>query len=502
MNDISALRFSSDRAFDIMANGWLLYQTVACRIKARAAFYQCGGAYGFRDQLQDVLALLDADPEAVKKQIFIACSRQFEEGDVQHWWHYPIGVGVRMRITDDLLWLPYVTAAYIRHTGDYTVLEENIPYLTGAALQPEVHEMMYIPQISDKVSSVYEHCMRAILHTRFGKHGLPLMGGGDWNDGMNCVGIGGKGESVWLGWFLHAVFGEFIPICHYKNDLLHERELEDAAAALLESIEENAWDGDWYLRAYYDDYQKLGSKENEECRIDSISQSWSVISGAGRRERTLQALYSATHYLVKPEEGISLLLMPPFDKTEKNPGYIKNYYPGICENGGQYTHAAVWLAIANAMVKDCETAHNLLTMLNPIHSTSSKKDAMKYEKEPYVMIADISMGTPYTGCGGWSWYTGSAGWMYQALIRWFLGIRRQGGRLVIDHATPPNFGDFTVKYRFGGALYEIIVNGGIKPDRCISSIIVDGIKIKGNSFDLVDDNNTHYVLVEANQTID
>ncbi|MDO9592248.1 MAG: glucoamylase family protein [Erysipelotrichaceae bacterium] len=484
-----------DRAFDIMANGWLLYQTVACRIKARAAFYQCGGAYGFRDQLQDVLALLDVDPDTVRKQILIACSRQFEEGDVQHWWHPPEGVGVRTRITDDLLWLVYVTSAYISHTGDYTVLGDKIPYLTGPVLLPEEHEMMYIPQISAQISTVYEHCLRAIKHTRYGKHGLPLMGGGDWNDGMNRVGIEGKGESVWLGWFLHAILIDFLPMCRYKNDQLNEREFSDAATALLESIEENGWDGEWYLRAFYDDGQKLGSNENDECRIDSISQSWSVISGAGRHDRAIQALRSADQYLVKPEERVSLLLTPPFDKTEKNPGYIKNYFPGIRENGGQYTHASIWLAMANAMAKNCINAYNLLTMLNPIHMTSSEKDAIKYEKEPYVMTADISMAAPYMGHGGWSWYTGSSGWMYQAQIRWFLGIRRQGKKLIIDPATPPDFGDYTVSYRFGDSLYEIEVKGGVEPDHSVASINVDGSNIEGKSIDLMDDGATHHVLV-------
>jgi cellobiose phosphorylase len=486
---------SNDRAFDIMANGWLLYQIIACRIKARAAFYQCGGAYGFRDQLQDVLALMDADPEAVRKQILLACSRQFEEGDVQHWWHPPVGVGVRTRITDDLLWLPYVTSKYIYHTGDYSLLEEKVSYLAGAALRPEEHEMMFIPQISDQSTSVYEHCLRAIRHTRYGEHGLPLMGGGDWNDGMNRVGVEGKGESVWLGWFFYAVLVDFLPICTYKNDSINELEFAEAAGALLESIEKNGWDGEWYLRAFYDDGQKLGSIENEECRIDSISQSWSVISGAENPMRSKQALRSADRYLVRAEEGVSLLLAPPFDKTEKNPGYIKNYFPGIRENGGQYTHAAIWLAMANAMIKDCTNAYDLMTLLNPIHITSSKKASMKYGNEPYVMTADISLAEPYVGHGGWSWYTGSASWMYQAQIRWFLGIRRHEEQLIIDPATPPDFGDYTVKYRYGGTIYEIEVKGGSILENNVVLVSLDGALVKGNSFNLVDDGTTHVVLV-------
>lgn len=486
---------TNDRALDIMANGWLLYQTLACRIKARAAFYQCGGAYGYRDQLQDVLALLDSKPDLVRSQILTACSRQFEEGDVQHWWHPPEGVGVRTRITDDLLWLPYVTAAYIKHTGDYAVLEEKIAYLSGPELKPEEHEIMYVPQTSDQTDSVYAHCLRAIDHTSFGIHGLPLMGGGDWNDGMNRVGIEGKGESVWLGWFQYAVLNEFLPLCLYKNDLQKADALEHAAKALQKNIEAHGWDGAWYLRAFYDDGQKLGSAENSECRMDSISQSWSVISGAGRYERSLKALNSADQYLIKKELGVSLLLAPPFDKTEKNPGYIKNYYPGMRENGGQYTHAAIWLAIANTMVKDGKSAYNMLTMLNPVHLTALQKDAIRYEKEPYVMIADISMAEPYVGRGGWSWYTGSAGWMYQAIVRWFLGIRREGETLLIDPATPPYFGEYSVDYKFGDTLYQIIVLDGGLPGQRNFSITVDGAKIKDNHIPLVNDALIHKVMV-------
>lgn len=486
---------TKDRAIDIMVNGWLLYQTISCRINARAAFYQCGGAYGYRDQLQDTLSLIFTDPGVLRKQILIACSRQFEEGDVQHWWHPPMGVGVRTRITDDLLWLPYATSAYISATGDYTILKENAPYIKGQTLKENEHDIMITPQTSDMVGSVYEHCKKTILITRFGKHGLPLMGGGDWNDGMNEVGKEGTGESVWLAWFFYTLLGDFIPLCLQENDIDFAKELEQKRVSLLKNIEEDAWDGEWYLRAFYDDGTKLGSKENDECKIDSISQSWSVISKGGRKDRSLTAMQSAWRYLVKEEDYMSLLLSPPFNKTSKNPGYIKNYIPGIRENGGQYTHAAVWLAIATSMIGDYKMAYTLFTMLNPIHITLNKRDALRYEKEPYVMIADISLSPPYTGRGGWSWYTGSAGWMYQGLVKWFLGIRKEKDQLIIDPTTPESFGDFSVEYKFGSSLYEIRIESRSKGVLSTNELIYDDAKVEGNRIKLVDDGKRHLVIV-------
>lgn len=486
---------TKDRAVDILLNGWLLYQTVSCRIQARAGFYQCGGAYGYRDQLQDTLSLLLADPDILRRQILIACSRQFEEGDVQHWWHPPMGIGVRTRITDDLLWLPYCTAAYIRSTGDASILKEVVPYIKGPVLKEDQQDVMFTPEVSDRSESVYEHCKKAIDRTGFGEHGLPLMGGGDWNDGMNEVGMLGKGESVWLAWFFYTVLGDFIPLCSQEGDKAYGRELEQKREALLQSIEEHAWDGEWYLRAFYDDGSKLGSKENDECRIDSISQSWSVISKGGKEERSKTAMQSAYRYLVREEEALSLLLAPPFNKTSKNPGYIKNYIPGIRENGGQYTHAAVWLAIAASMLRDYHMAQTLFTILNPVHITQNRKDVLRYEKEPYVMTADISLSPPYTGRGGWSWYTGSAGWMYQGLLSWFLGIRKEGDQLVIDPATPAGFGDFSIEYKYGKSLYEIRVESRSKGMLTTEAITVDDKLIQGNRVLLEDDGKTHRVLV-------
>ncbi len=486
---------TKDRSIDILVNGWLLYQSLACRINARAGFYQCGGAYGYRDQLQDTLSFLLTDSGIMRKQILIACSRQFEEGDVQHWWHPPMGIGVRTRITDDLLWLPFCTAAYINSTGDSQILKEEVPYIKGPVLKEGEHDIMFTPEVSELSGSVYEHCNKTIERTSFGEHGLPLMGGGDWNDGMNEVGILGKGESVWLAWFFYTVLGDFIPLCYEEGDTEYAQELKVKQEALLQNIEKHAWDGDWYLRAFYDDGTKLGSKENDECRIDSISQSWSVISKGGKTERAKKAMQSAWHYLVMEEESISLLLSPPFNKTNKNPGYIKNYIPGIRENGGQYTHAAVWLAIATSILKDYNMAQTLFTMLNPINITHNRKDALKYEKEPYVMTADISLSPPYTGRGGWSWYTGSAGWMYQGLLFWYLGIRKERNELIIDPATPASFGEYTVEYKYGGSLYEIKVQSRSKGIMLTDSLTVDNHVVKGNRLQLIDDGKRHLVLV-------
>ena len=486
---------TQDRAIDIMVNGWLLYQTISCRINARAAFYQCGGAYGYRDQLQDTLSLVYTDPEALRKQIIIACSRQFEEGDVQHWWHPPMGVGVRTRISDDLLWLPYAVAAYIKGTGDESILNEEVAYIKGPILEEGQHDIMVTPEISELQESVYEHCKKTITITRFGEHGLPLMGGGDWNDGMNEVGKEGKGESVWLAWFFYYTIGEFIPVCHRKADIDYANELEQKRKALIGSIEENTWDGEWYLRAFYDDGSRLGSKECDECKIDSISQSWSVISKGAKKERALMAMQSAWKYLVREEEAISLLLSPPFDKTSHNPGYIKKYIPGIRENGGQYTHAAVWLAIATTMIGDYKMAYTLFSMLNPINVTLDKRNAIRYEKEPFCMIADISLSPPYTGRGGWSWYTGSAGWMYQGLVKWFLGLQKESDELVIDPATPECFGDYSIQYKYKSTIYEIKIESRSKGVLQTSEITVDGEKIKGNRLKLMDDTKHHYVIV-------
>ena len=443
-----------------------------------------------------MLALLDADPQAVRRQILLCCSRQFAEGDVQHWWHPPLGQGVRTRISDDLLWLPYVVAEYIRHTSDDGILAEKTAYLQAEPLHQGENEVLSIPQVSEELGSVYEHCLRALKHaSAAGSHGLPLIGGGDWNDGMNHVGSEGKGESVWLAWFIYDVLNKFSEICLYQHDQPLADRLKQQAAELLNNIEKEAWDGEWYIRAFYDSGKPLGSKESDECRIDSISQSWAVLSGGAEQGRAATALKSANRYLVKDEDGVILLLTPPFNKTASDPGYIKGYYPGIRENGGQYTHAAIWLAMAHARAKDCINAYRLLSMINPIHTTTTYKGAVKYENEPYVITADISLGEPYTGKGGWSWYTGSAGWMYQAILHTLLGINKKDGRLYIDPAVPSQFKEYFIDYKHGAALYSIKVINGLDEGRYVSSLLLDGLFIEGNSFPLVDDGAVHHALV-------
>lgn len=484
---------TSNPALDLMINGWLLYQTIACRMYARAAFYQCGGAYGYRDQLQDAMALVHNKPSSVRQQIILAASRQFEEGDVQHWWHPPTGVGVRTKMSDDLLWLPFVMADYIKVSGDASILDEVVSYITAPLLTSEQHEVMYTPEISQKVDSLYEHAKLTIVKTKMGEHGLPLMGGGDWNDGMNLVGIEGRGESIWLGWFLYRVMDDFIPLALLKKDDVFAAYLEKQKLMLQANLEKHGWDGKWYMRAYYDDGSKMGSKESDECQIDSISQSWSILSKAASPERGQKAFQSAWRHLVLKKEKISLLLHPPFDKTLHNPGYIKNYYPGIRENGGQYTHAAVWLAMAATQIKDYNRAAILFDNLLPINHTLNQKAADHYEKEPYVLPGDVSYEAPYTGRGGWSWYSGSAGWLYQGVLQSFLGLYKEKDTLIIDPATAKEFGDYTIYYRFGTTIYTIKVFQ--KQDQIKKSkLVVDDIEQSGNRFLLVDDQKEHSVI--------
>jgi len=485
-----------DRATDILLNGWLLYQVISCRLRARSAFYQCGGAYGFRDQLQDVLALLDVDERYAEEQIRLCSSHQFLEGDVQHWWHPVTGVGVRTRISDDMLWLPYVTAAFVEHAGKSGILREQFAYLEGELLEPQQAERMFTARVSSQTACVYEHCLKAFDRaSRFGANGLPLMGGGDWNDGMNRVGIEGKGESVWLGWFFYATVKKFLPVCLLMDDRERHDQLNALAETIRTQIESTAWDGKWYLRGFFDNGSALGSHENEECQIDSISQSWAAISGGGDTTRTIQALESAKNYLVHPGDGVIQLLTPPFNKSMPDPGYIKGYFPGIRENGGQYTHAAVWLAMANAKIGRGADANELMMMLNPIRATSTIKDVTRYEKEPYVMSADIYMGEYFTGKAGWSWYTGSAGWMYQSLMGSLLGISRKGNRLYIAPATPVLHPEWETDFHYGKSLYRIQVLSDSGQGVAISSIIVDGIEEMSDCILMHDDGNTHTVTV-------
>ena len=488
-----------DAAFNLMMNGWLLYQIISCRIQARTAFYQNGGAYGFRDQLQDTLALLHSRSDITRQQILRCASRQFKEGDVQHWWHHDSGKGVRTRITDDLLWLPYTTAVYIRATGDLSILHEEVNFIEGEELSPEEKEKYTIPKISEEKASVYHHCLRAIARAlKFGEHGLPLMGAGDWNDGMNSVGDEGKGESVWLAWFLYKVLKDFAPVCRMMGEPDKAEMFEKTAEGIVENVEQHAWDGEWYIRAFFDNGEPLGSRQNDECRIDSVSQTWSVLSGGGDRERAHKAMDSLYKYLVREEDRLIMLLTPPFDKSKPDPGYIKGYLPGVRENGGQYTHAAVWAIMAFASLGMKEVAYRLYNMINPVTHAQNFADTMKYKQEPYVVCADVYSTYPHAGRGGWSWYTGSASWMYQAGVEYILGIRREKDMLYLKPVIPQEWKNFSFTYRYGGTRYIVDVFNPKGEGAQEVEIIIDGRKLQGNGIKMTDDGADHFVMVTLN----
>ncbi|MDP9053607.1 MAG: hypothetical protein M3N93_04805, partial [Acidobacteriota bacterium] len=485
---------------DLLLNRWLLYQSLSCRFWGRSALYQSGGAFGFRDQLQDCMAYVYAAPEITRQHILTSAARQFPEGDVQHWWHSETGVGVRTLCSDDLLWLPFTVAQYVKVTHDTGILDEQVAFLDGPSLAPGEHEKMFTPSVSQDTAPLREHCRRALEHAcRLGPHDLPLMGNGDWNDGMNLVGVEGKGESLWLGWFLYTVLEAFSELMEAHGDPSLADRWRQQAAALKASMERSGWDGEWYLRAYFDNGSPLGSHANAEAKIDSLPQSWSVISGAADPIRARRAMESAEANLVRAADKLVVLFTPPFDRSEPNPGYIMGYPPGLRENGGQYTHGSLWMAMAWARLREGGKAARLLQFMNPVELNRAPGDVARYRAEPYVVAADVSSAPGRVGQSGWTWYTGSASWMYRIWIEEVLGLKVRGDRLTVEPSIPDEWPGFELTWRHGATIYEIRVT---RDDRKgVTSLELNGEAVEGGFITLRDTAGTQRISVRLGQHI-